>query len=57
MTKEYSMNISLDTIRNIAILLVIGFVTHSAIDGIGSGIDSATSNIDTRSAVIDAATH
>lgn len=51
------MNISLDTIRNIAILLVIGFVTHSAIDGIGSAIDSATSNIDTRSAVIDAATH
>ena len=49
------MNISLDTIRNIAILLVIGFVTFSAIDGIGSGIDSATSSIDARTAVIDSA--
>lgn len=49
------MNISLSTIRNLAILLVIGFVTFSAIEGIGSGMDSATSSIEARTAVIDAA--
>ena len=47
------MNISLATIRNLAILLVIGFVCHSAIQGIGAGIDSASSNIEARHAMIE----
>ena len=50
------MNISLTAIRNLAIALVIGFVGHSAIEGIGSGMDSVSNNIDARTAVIDAAT-
>lgn len=51
------MNISLTTIRNIAIALVIGFVGHSAVQGVGAGIDSASSSLEARSAVIDNATN
>lgn len=50
------MNISLTAIRNLAIALVIGFVGHSAVQGVGAGIDSASSSIEARSAAIDAAT-
>lgn len=50
------MNISLTAIRNLAIALVIGFVGHSAVQGVGAGIDSASSSIEARSAVIDAVT-
>ena len=50
------MNISLTAIRSLAIALVIGFVGHSAVQGVGAGIDSASSSIEARSAVIDAAT-
>lgn len=48
------MNISLTTVRNLAVLLVICFVTHAGIQGIGSAMDSAHSNLDANNAKIEA---